>query len=234
MLLYISLILDSYEKDVNRINKDIIRSKDFKYPPILPIIYYNGTREWTADKNFLDRTEMNNIFEKYIPKFEYELISLNKYSVADLAKFGNALSLFMIISKIKSASDFAIIKEAPVEYYKELDSMKIPQHLKELLTKVIAVLLTKANVPPEEIDALTKNIDERGLSEMISLEDYDVQATRREARQEGRAEIINGPLNALVKTLLIKGHSIPEIASMMEMTEADVKKLLPNLTLTAV
>jgi len=35
MLLYIALILDEYEKEINKDAK-ISHAKDFKYPPILP------------------------------------------------------------------------------------------------------------------------------------------------------------------------------------------------------
>jgi len=80
MLLYIALILDDYEKEANKEaaaqNSDkgakISLSKDFKYPPIFPIVFYDGESEWTAETNFLYRTQMHDIFEKYIPKFEYE------------------------------------------------------------------------------------------------------------------------------------------------------------------
>ena len=57
MLLYIALILEAYEKEVNKENeKEITKTKDFKYPPILPVIFYDGTGEWTAETNFLYRT----------------------------------------------------------------------------------------------------------------------------------------------------------------------------------
>ena len=115
LLFYIAMILDDYEKEANRQTEGVSRTKDFKYPPVLPIIFYDGPGEWTAARSLLDRTELSDIFEKYIPKFEYELVSLNQYSVADLAGFGNLLSLFMIISKIKTPMDFEIMKEVPIE-----------------------------------------------------------------------------------------------------------------------
>jgi len=104
--------LDDFEKEVNKeaskeAGKDvkISLSKDFKYPPILPIIFYDGESEWTADTNFLYRTQLNEVFEKYIPKFEYELVCLRNYSFADLAEFGNILSLFMMIDKVRTAEE---------------------------------------------------------------------------------------------------------------------------------
>ena len=41
MLLYIALVLDAYEKEVNReATGKVTMQKGFKYPPILPIIFY--------------------------------------------------------------------------------------------------------------------------------------------------------------------------------------------------
>ena len=53
MLLYIVLVLDNYEKEINKQKKGkITQTKDFKYPPVLPIVFYDGTDEWTAEKKF--------------------------------------------------------------------------------------------------------------------------------------------------------------------------------------
>ena len=147
MLYYMAMMLDKYEKECNRQTDGIGRTKDFKYPPILPIIYYDGTGEWTAARSLLDRTEMSDIFAKYVPKFEYELVSLNKYSVADLAAYQNLLSMFMMLGKIKNPTDFSIMGEAPKEFYDKLNDMNIPQRLKDLLCQITTVLLTKADVP---------------------------------------------------------------------------------------
>ncbi|MDR1933665.1 MAG: Rpn family recombination-promoting nuclease/putative transposase, partial [Spirochaetales bacterium] len=83
MLQYICLILDQYEKEVNREHPGIIQTKDFSYPPVLPVIFYDGPETWTAPLNFADRTEMCGIFAKYVPGFEYLLVELNRYSQED-------------------------------------------------------------------------------------------------------------------------------------------------------
>jgi len=165
MLLYIALVLDAYEKEANKKAKGISRTKDFKYPPVLPIIFYMGSENesWTAETNFINRTEMNDVFKKYIPCFEYELVNLDDYSFTDLAKFGDILSLFMIINKLKTAESFEALGTLPKDYIERLSKMNVPPHLKELLVKVITVLLTKIDVPKDEIDALTEKIDERAI-----------------------------------------------------------------------
>jgi hypothetical protein len=98
MLQYICLVLDDFEKEAEKKDKGASRRKGFRYPPVLPVIFYDGKGKWTAERNFLDRTELNDVFEKYIPKFEYELVNLNEYSEQDLFKFADALSLVMLVA----------------------------------------------------------------------------------------------------------------------------------------
>jgi hypothetical protein len=250
MLLYITLVLDSYEKEINKKEAEkrkaegqeykgkVTTTKDFKYPPILPIVFYDGEDEWTAETNFFNRTEMNDIFEKYIPKFEYELVSLKEYSFEDLAKFNDVISLFMMIDKLKTAEAFDEIGKLKQDYGEKLNSLNVPPHLKELLVKVIVLLLRKINVPQNEIDTFVEKIDERGISEMLAIENYDVQETRRLAREEERRmreeerqmrETAERYLTSAIKVLLDQGHTISEIGNKMQMPERDIVRLLPEL-----
>jgi hypothetical protein len=107
MLQYITYVLTDYVKENDKKYHEetkangttklkLSSAKDFNYPPILPIVFYDGTSKWTSELNFLDKTEMNKIFSKYIPKFEYELVDLNIYSKDDLIRFNNALSLILV------------------------------------------------------------------------------------------------------------------------------------------
>jgi len=220
MLLYYALILNEYEKEINKDTK-ITHTKDFKYPPILPIVFYDGEAEWTSETNFLHKTEMGDIFHKYIPKFEYELVSLRDYSFADLAEFGNILSLFMMIDKVRTAEGLRELGNLPKDQMEKLSNMNIPPHLKELLLKVTTALLQKINVPQEEIDVIVEKIDERGVSEMLALEDYDVQETRRQARAE-----VEAMLKFTAKSLLDRGNTLMDIADIIGISECKVTELL--------
>ncbi|MDR2070878.1 MAG: Rpn family recombination-promoting nuclease/putative transposase, partial [Treponema sp.] len=98
MLQYICLVLDNYEKELE--NRNAPSTKDFLYPPVLPIVFYDGPDQWTALRNFRDRTALRDVFGKYIPAFEYELVELNKYRREDLIEFCDALSFIMLIDKL--------------------------------------------------------------------------------------------------------------------------------------
>ncbi|MCM1040249.1 MAG: Rpn family recombination-promoting nuclease/putative transposase [Ruminococcus sp.] len=50
-------------------HKGISKTKDFRYPPIIPIVYYEGAEKWTAARNFKDRMQSVEEFKKLnLPK----------------------------------------------------------------------------------------------------------------------------------------------------------------------
>jgi hypothetical protein len=190
MLQYITLVLTEYEKEANKAKKGASLGKNFKFPPVLPIVFYDGANRWTAETNFLNKTEMSDVFGKYIPTFEYELIALNQYSEADLTQFGDILSLIMIIDKIQRPDDLSLLSKLPPDYAEQLDNLNIPEHLRKLIANVITVLLARINVPKEEIEQVTEKIyQSRRFQEMFTLiEPYDVQETRRLEREKTEKE----------------------------------------------
>ena len=110
MLQYITMVLADYEKEANKVNENASFAKGFKFPPVLPVVLYDGDSKWTAEKNFLNKTELSEVFEKYIPKFEYEVVNLNEYSEQDIASFGDALSLILIIDKIRPDGGMSVLQ----------------------------------------------------------------------------------------------------------------------------
>ena len=194
----------------------------------MPIVFYDGNDEWTAETNFLNRTEMNGIFEKYIPKFKYELVSLRDYGFEDLAKFGDVLSLFMMVDKLRTAEAFHELGKLREEYGAQLNNLDVPPHLKELLVKVITLLLRKISVPQDEIEKLVEEIDERGISEMLAIENYNVQETRKQAKEEERRKRLEAErqAGALVQLLLKQGLSPVSIAESLATTEQKIIELI--------
>ena len=59
----------------------------------------------------------------------------------------------------------------------------------KLISKIIAVLLYRMNVPRKEVEQFTDQIMGREFDMLFdSFEAYDVQETRRISREEGRLE----------------------------------------------
>ena len=187
-LQYCVYIWDYYEKQQEALKKGSTELKDFKYPPVLPIVYYTGESKWTAPLNFYDKVYLNKIFKQYIPSFEYMLIEANNYTQDDLLKNKDILSLFFLIDKIKYAEQISQINKIPQEYFDELEK-ETPEHLRELIRDVVYFFLKRLDVPEEELDDFSSKIKNRRLSNMFELLDgYSVRRTREEARKEAREE----------------------------------------------
>jgi hypothetical protein len=229
MLQYIALILGQCERDADKDNPGISETKSFMYPPVLPIVFHDGIDTWTAETNFLYKTELHEVFEKYIPKFEYELVSLKKYSQADLIKFGDALSLILIIDKIRTSDGMSSLAKLPPDYIEQLQ-LNLPPHILKLLSDVISLLLKKINVSDEEVENVTKGLYERRVQEMFEFfEGYDVQKVRREVREETWREAIDSKALRAAERALGRGAEPNDVAYDLELPIEKVLEIKSNL-----
>lgn len=182
LLRYMVYIWEDYEKEMEKKQKGISRTKDFKYPPILPIVYYEGAERWTAARNFKDRVFFDRAFEPFTPKFFYKPVLLNEYSVKELIHKNDELSLVMLINRLQSVEEFREL-ELPEDYLKNL-SERSTDELLVIISRVIEAMLHHINVPEKEVEKFTDQVKERKMGELFEcFEAYDVQAARREAEE---------------------------------------------------
>ena len=186
---YMTFIWEDYEKEQERKNPGCSRTKEFKYPPILPIVFYDGTEEWTPAVSLHERILLSNICKEYIPDYRCILIQLKDYSIEELMKKRDELSIIMMVNKLHRAADFARIGEEVESGYLQAVTADTPEYLLGIMAQVIEALLLKINVPYEEAADFAGQVKERRMGELFSnFEAYDVQATRREAKEEGIQE----------------------------------------------
>ncbi len=164
ILRYIVMVWTDYEAEQETLHPGITKTKDFKYPPILPIVYYEGHGEWTAVRNFNERVYLQDILEKHIPSFEYVLVPLRDYSQQDLIEKKDELSLILLINKLRDSEDFKTLRNIPQDYFDDLEQ-KTPDYLLALISKIVAVFLYRLNVP-RKIQAVT---DSDKLTSLLKL-----------------------------------------------------------------
>lgn len=213
LLRYMVFIWTDYEREINKRNPGSSKAKSFRYPPILPIVYYEGSDKWTADMDFSNRILLKDVFRPFIPQFTYKLIQLNSYTKNELIEKKDELSLIMLINKLQNAEEFKVL-ELPENYLKDL-SENASEEVLNIIAKVIAVILRKLKLSENEIHDFTDQIKERNMGMLFeNFKGYDVPAVRREARSEG--ETLH--LIKLVCKKLEKGKS-PEQISEEELEE---------------
>lgn len=210
LLRYMVYIWEDYEKEMEKQHKGVSRTKAFRYPPILPIVYYEGKESWTASGNFKDRILLNKAFEPFTPGFFYKLIQLNSYSVEELLEKNDELSLVMLINRIQNAEEFRELN-IPKDYLKNIAEHGT-EELLDIIEKVIAVMLRHLQVSEKEVEEFTEQVKERKMEELFeNFKGYDVPATRAEARAEGRKEGQELLLIKMVCKKLKRGKMISEI-----------------------
>lgn len=187
LLRYMVYIWEDYEREMERQKKGISRTKGFKYPPILPIVYYEGTGKWTAARGIQDRVLFDKAFEPFTPKFFYKLIQLNSYSVDELIEKNDELSLLMLINRLQSSSAFRKL-DLPENYLKNLSEHSTDELL-DIIARVTASMLRHLNLPEDEVSEFTGQVKERKMAELFEhFKDVDIPAVRKRAREEGLAE----------------------------------------------
>lgn len=186
---YMAFIWEDYEKEQERQHEGISRTKEFKYPPILLVVFYDGTENWTSPLSLHERVLLSDVFGEYIPDYRCMLVQLKDYSTAALMEKKDELSIIMMVSRLHRAADLAGIGKEVESGYLQAVTEETPEYLLGIMSQVVEALLLKINVPREEAADFAGQVKERRMGELFSnFEAYDVQATRREAREEGIQE----------------------------------------------
>lgn len=95
---YVHLFSEERNSDV--IKKVHIKAKSFRYPPILPIVFYDGRENWTAAVRLHERVLLSDILGEYIPDYHCILMQLKEYSNAELIKREDVLSVVMMLTNL--------------------------------------------------------------------------------------------------------------------------------------
>ncbi|MDE6608521.1 MAG: Rpn family recombination-promoting nuclease/putative transposase [Lachnospiraceae bacterium] len=231
ILRYMVFIWEDYEREMNRKHMGISRTKDFRYPPVLPVIFYDGMRSWTAATTLHERVLLSDVLGKYVPDYQCLLVQLKDYSNQDLMEKKDELSIVMMLDKLSGAADFAELgREMEGEYLEEA-IVGAPEYLLELMAQIVEILLSRLNVPKEEVITFTNQIKERRMGELFSnFKGYDVQATRREAKAEGIKEGMKegmGKLICALKELRVSDETIKtQLIKQYGLSDKEADKIL--------
>lgn len=253
LLRYMVHIWEDYEKEMEKMHPGISKRKEFQYPPILPIVYYEGTDRWTASTDLADRISCGKLLDKYLPHFRYQLVTLHDYSNEELLAKGDEISLAMLINKIQTFEDLSAFTGLPE---KQLESIlkDTPEYLLGTLTDILRALLYHMNLPENEVEGAVAKIKERKMGLLFENAKLDIQEERRkveaerqkaeearqetaaaqqqaaEARQETAAAQLNQAISVHILRMVRQGASDEEIAkSVMRHFSLDEKQTAEKL-----
>ena len=184
---YMVYIWENYAKEAEKLHKGITRQAEFKYPPILPIVYYEGSGKWTVPLDFKSRIMEGDAFGKYIPDFEYYMVPLRSYSNEELLEKKDEISLVMLINRMQNNKDIESFRRLPEEKVNEI-LKETPEHLLDIISNILRAFLLRMNLPEEETEELVGKVKEKKMGYLFeNMEKIDIQEERRiaaEARKE--------------------------------------------------
>lgn len=207
LLKYMVCIWNEYGKEMNSQGKGNPKNKGFRYPPILPIVYYEGTQEWTAELHLRDRVMLSEVFGEYIPDFMYKLVRSHDYSNEELLSHENEMSLLMMINKVQTPKD---MEEFLSSHREKVSSIieKAPESALEIIASAVWSLCMKMNMPQDEARQCVEKVRERQMGYWFeNMEKMDIQAERRNTEEAIKTVILVGQQygasqEALVDTLV--------------------------------
>lgn len=173
----------------NRMNKgksDSSRLKDFRYPLIIPVVYYEGKKTWTAAMHWKERVEFSDILEKYVPDFTYELIGLQNYSNKELLSREEELSLVMMLNRVQAVEDLDFAnwsEEQRAVIHKIMHSA--PQDVLRILAQMVYHFGLKLNLPDERVRESVKNVEDREMGELwANMDEINIPELKRQLQEE--------------------------------------------------
>lgn len=218
ILRYMVFIWEDYEKEMEKKQKGISRTKQFHYPPILPIVYYEGAGKWTAVKSLKERILFSEVLGNCIPDYTYLMVNLSELSEQELMAKEDELSVIMLLNKLQSVEQFREFAEhIPADYLEHI-ARRAPEQLLEIIARLAEAIAREINVPDEETEKFISQIKERNMTRLFeNFEKYDVQATRRklrkEVREEAQKEVREESIQKVIKLLKKAGASEQDIKS---------------------
>lgn len=183
---YMVYIWDAYEKEEEQKQKGISKLAGFKYPVILPIVYYEGAENWTVPRDFKSRLQQGEAFGKYVPDFEYYLVPLKDYSNEELLDKADEISLVMLINKLQTPEDVEKFRRIPPQKLEEI-LKETPKHLLDIIGNVLLAFLLKENVQVEEAEDLAGKVREKKMGMLFeNMQKMDIQEERRKTEEQRR------------------------------------------------
>ena len=183
---YMVYIWDAYEKEEEQKQAGISKRAGFKYPVILPIVYYEGAENWTVPRDFKSRLQQGESFGKYVPDFEYYLVPLKDYSNEELLDKADEISLVMLINKLQTPEDVERFRRIPPQKLEEI-LRETPKHLLDIIGNVLLAFLLKENVPVEEAEDLAGKVREKKMGMLFeNMQKMDIQEERRKTEEQRR------------------------------------------------
>ena len=223
LLKYMMCIWLEYGKEIEGRKPSITSRKSFRYPTVIPVVYYEGKAAWTADRHFRSRISRNEMFQNWIPDFTYEVVRLHDYTNEELLERGNEMSLIMLFNKIQDAVDLSKFLKLPEEKLNQMIK-DTPETIIDIIVSVMESLCIKVGATEEETEECVQKVKGCKMGYLFeNMEKMDIQAERRntakakEELEKTRRELKETQIKTIVA--ICRKHGFSKMQAVEEVIE---------------
>ena len=178
ILHYMSAIWYEYAKEQDKIQAGVSKRKRFRYPLIIPVVYYEGKNPWTADTHLKARIEYSELLADYIPDYKYIVVPVHGYSNEELIQRGDEIAAIMMINKVQTAEDLTLFRENAMELVGIIFE-NAPEDVQKLMMDMFWTLLMRINVPVDEAVEILHSMEENDMGKLFAnMDPIDIQKER--------------------------------------------------------
>ena len=192
--------------------------KDFRLPPVIPAVLYNGAPVWTAAPNFKETLSSYRKFEQYVLNFCYILFDVNRYREEDLCQAANLISSVFVLDQKSNYPELVKRLHRLIGVLRKLS----PEEFQQLIIWLKNVI--KPKVPEKfqkEIDKILDETNPMEVEKMVTNLEITLEEMQKEAETRGKLE----EKLEVAKAALKKGFSIDDIAEITGLDKETVLKL---------
>lgn len=189
-----------------------LTEKDYKFPTVIPIVLYTGTRKWNVRK-YIPECQVVTLGAKNMKFGEYNVVDVNNYTNDELEADEFFYSKMMLLEKLTKEEEIFQTLGRIAENEKD--------ETNKLLLKRIIALILKGKLSEEKIKILLEKIESEEIDMMLEVIEKGYERHRKLGKAEGKLE---GILET-AKELLKFGMNKEDIQKVTKLTKKEIEKL---------
>ena len=158
-----------------------------EYPPILPVVVYNGKRRWTA------ATDIRHLFSRvpqelfgYLPSHRYLLIDIQTLDLSRLPP-DNALSMIARFEQARTREQVEQLVAPLVHWLEQTGDPVLWQRFRAWITLVVA---QQVGAVGSDLELMLRNEEEAEMTTLIERSREWGEALNRQREEKGERELV--------------------------------------------
>ena len=221
LLCYMTELL---KKEFSNVSKEERKRKEFKLPPVVPIVLYNGKTSWTAEVSFKKYFSCGEKFGNAVIDFTYLLLDLTQENEKFILSTNSLIDNIFAIDKNKSKDEVIEVLKKTLLRLSKLSAEERNEFIIWLRGTLKSFLKNDKDV--EEVIEQVKEgrVETMKSGIAMAFEDYAEEKVK-EATEKTAKEVTEKTAINMALKLLKKGMDIETISEVTELSIEEVKQI---------